>query len=65
MTFHCACKVFKKYTAYASAEPAAVTAAMTLFLRSAVNTFKAFDPQGSGRVSMDFSQFIYAASHCR
>lgn len=46
-------------------KPFVVAAAMTLFLRSAVNTFKAFDPQGSGRVNMDFSQFIYAASHCR
>lgn len=28
-------------------------------------TLQAFDPQGSGRISLDFSQFIYAASNCR
>ena len=65
MPFHCSCKVRKKCRECVLAEAAALTAAMTLFLRSAVNVFKAFDSQGSGRVNMDFSQFIYAASHCR
>ncbi len=28
-------------------------------------TFRAFDPQQTGRVSMDFNQMIYAFSNCR
>lgn len=39
--------------------------AMTLFVRCAANAFQAFDSCRTGRVSMDFSQFIYAASNCR
>jgi len=36
-----------------------------LVLRSMAATFRAFDPQQSGRVSMDFNQMIYAFSNCR
>lgn len=39
--------------------------AMTLFLRCAANSFQAFDSGRSGRVNLDFSQFVYAASNCR
>ena len=39
--------------------------AMTLFLRCAANAFQAFDAGRTGRVNLDFSQFIYAASNCR
>lgn len=39
--------------------------AMTLFLRCAANAFQAFDSSKMGRVNLDFSQFIYAASNCR
>ncbi|KAL3132530.1 hypothetical protein ABBQ32_009072 [Trebouxia sp. C0010 RCD-2024] len=39
--------------------------AMTLFLRCAANAFQAFDAGRTGRVDLDFSQFIYAASNCR
>lgn len=39
--------------------------ALSVFLESCTATFRAFDPQGSGRVSMDMQQFIYAASHTR
>lgn len=37
---------------------------MTLFLSSATSAFQAFDTQRTGRVTMDYSQFIYAASNC-
>ena len=33
-------------------------------LQGAAATFRAFDSQGSGRISVDFSQFVYAASNC-
>lgn len=36
--------------------------AMTLFLRSASATFKAFDPQSSGTVQLNFNQFLYASA---
>lgn len=39
--------------------------AMTLFIRCAANAFQAFDAGRTGRVALDFSQFIYAASNCR
>ncbi|GMH33023.1 hypothetical protein BSKO_00857 [Bryopsis sp. KO-2023] len=39
--------------------------AMTLFLKSAAATFSAFDPHQTGRVTLDFSQFIYASSNIR
>ncbi|PRW44941.1 Coiled-coil domain-containing 40 isoform C [Chlorella sorokiniana] len=37
--------------------------AMCTFLQGAARTFHAFDPQRSGRVTLDFSQFVYAASN--
>lgn len=36
---------------------------MTLFLQSATATFTAFDAQRSGRITLDFNQWIYAASN--
>ena len=39
--------------------------AFTLFLRSAAQTFRAFDNSGSGRVNLDFNQFVYATANCR
>lgn len=39
--------------------------AMTVFLQSCSLTFQAFDPQRIGKVTLDFSQFIYAASNTR
>lgn len=36
---------------------------MCLFLQSCVRTFTAFDPQRTGRVTLDFGQFVYAAAH--
>ena len=34
-------------------------------LRSMLATFRAFDPQQTGRVTMDFNQMIYGFSNCR
>ena len=31
---------------------------MSAFLQSAANTFRAFDAQQTGRVSLDFNQFL-------
>ncbi|KAK9825630.1 hypothetical protein WJX81_001097 [Elliptochloris bilobata] len=39
--------------------------ALQLFLRSISATFCAFDPQQTGRVTMDFNQMIYGFSNCR
>lgn len=39
--------------------------AMTLFLKSSAAMFQAFDSQRSGRVNLDYNQFIYAAANCR
>ncbi|KAF5834194.1 hypothetical protein DUNSADRAFT_9224 [Dunaliella salina] len=36
---------------------------MCLFLQSCVRTFGAFDAQRTGRITLDFGQFVYAASH--
>jgi Ca2+-binding EF-hand superfamily protein len=36
---------------------------MTLFLQSAAATFTAFDVQRSSRITLDFNQWIYAASN--
>lgn len=37
--------------------------AMTLFLQSASATFRAFDPQQQGQITLTFDQWIYAASN--
>lgn len=37
--------------------------AMTVFLQSATATFQAFDPQRQGRITLDYNQFVYAASN--
>ncbi|GAB4817232.1 hypothetical protein N2152v2_004278 [Parachlorella kessleri] len=37
--------------------------AMSVFLQSASATFRAFDSQQTGRITMDFSQFVYACSN--
>lgn len=36
--------------------------ALTLFLRSATATFKAFDAGGTGMVHLNFNQFLYASA---
>eukprot|EP00899_Mesostigma_viride_P019619 jgi/Mesvir1/27659/Mv07382-RA.1 len=36
--------------------------ALSLFLSSASKTFSAFDPQRTGKVTLDFNQFLYAGS---
>lgn len=38
---------------------------MIVYLESAKSTFKAFDPAGTGRISLDFQQFLYAGAHLR
>lgn len=38
--------------------------ALTLFLRSATSTFKAFDPSNTGSVTLSYSQFLYATVNC-
>lgn len=38
---------------------------LCLLLLSAKQIFSAFDPQHSGRISLDFSQFVYAAAQTR
>lgn len=37
--------------------------AMSVFLQGAGRTFHAFDAQRTGRITLDFSQFVYAASN--
>mmetsp|Transcript_540 Transcript_540/g.1250 ORF Transcript_540/g.1250 Transcript_540/m.1250 type:complete len:327 (-) Transcript_540:2182-3162(-) len=39
--------------------------AMNIFLKSASNTFRAFDFQRSGQIALNFGQFIYAAANTR
>lgn len=39
--------------------------AMTLFLKSGEAIFSAFDPHTTGRVTIDFSSFVYACSNMR
>jgi hypothetical protein len=39
--------------------------AMVTYLKSVVATFKGFDPQGRGMVSLTMNQFLYAASNTR
>ncbi len=36
--------------------------AMTVFLQGATATFQAFDVQRQGRITLDYNQFVYAAS---
>jgi len=36
--------------------------AMSIFLQSCSRTFKAFDPQGTGQISLDYNQFVFAAA---
>lgn len=38
---------------------------LSVFLQSCSLTFQAFDAHRSGRVTLDFSQFVYAASNTR
>ncbi len=37
--------------------------AMTVFLQGATATFQAFDAQQQGRITLDYNQFVYAASN--
>eukprot|EP01024_Parvocaulis_polyphysoides_P036599 TRINITY_DN32547_c1_g1_i4.p1 TRINITY_DN32547_c1_g1~~TRINITY_DN32547_c1_g1_i4.p1 ORF type:complete len:218 (+),score=0.69 TRINITY_DN32547_c1_g1_i4:2-655(+) len=60
--FYTLCRAFDPNRSGTLGLPAYI--AMTLFLQSCSDVFNAFDPQRTGRVSMDFNQFIYAASHC-
>eukprot|EP00210_Caulerpa_lentillifera_P006878 g6575.t1 len=39
--------------------------AMTLFLKSGASIFSEFDPHTSGRITIDFSSFVYACSNMR
>jgi hypothetical protein len=39
------------------------TTPAVLMLQGAARTFHAFDAQRTGRISLDFSQFVYAASN--
>jgi hypothetical protein len=39
--------------------------AMMVFFQGTVQTFGAFDPQRQGHVTLDYNQFVYAASKCR
>lgn len=36
--------------------------AMAVFLQGATATFQAFDVQRQGRITLDYNQFVYAAS---
>ena len=38
---------------------------LCLFLMAARNIFAAFDPGHTGRASLDYSQFVYAAANTR
>lgn len=38
---------------------------MSVFLQACSLTFSAFDASKTGRVTLDFSQFVYAASNTR
>ena len=37
--------------------------ALSLFLKSVTATFAAFDPNKTGRITLDFNQFLYAAAN--
>lgn len=39
--------------------------ATCVFLRNTAAIFQAFDTSRQGRVSMDYNQFVYAASNCK
>ena len=39
--------------------------AMSIFLQSTIKTFKAFDPQSTGRITLDFNQFVFAVAATR
>ena len=39
--------------------------ATCVFLRNTAANFQAFDTSRQGRVSMDYNQFVYAASNCK
>ncbi|CAD7701160.1 unnamed protein product [Ostreobium quekettii] len=36
---------------------------LSLFLKSVTATWAAFDPEKTGRISLDFNQFLYAAAN--
>lgn len=38
---------------------------LTVFLKSTAMVFTAFDPHKSGKVALDYNQFVYAAASCR
>jgi hypothetical protein len=39
--------------------------ALTMFLLSVKRTFEAFDSTRSGRITLDFNQFVYACAKTR
>ncbi|GAB4818300.1 hypothetical protein N2152v2_005346 [Parachlorella kessleri] len=39
--------------------------AMSMFIQCVTNVFRAFDSTSSGRINLDFNQFLYAAANCR
>ena len=38
---------------------------LSVFAQSTARIFGAFDPQRSGRITLDYNQFVYAVSNCR
>lgn len=38
---------------------------MSVFCQSTARIFGAFDPQRSGRITLDYNQFVYGVSNCR
>jgi hypothetical protein len=38
---------------------------LCVFMRGTAQIFGAFDPQRQGRITLDYNQFVYAASSCR
>ena len=38
---------------------------MTCFLQMSTHMFSGFDPQRSGRIQLDFNQWVYACANCR
>ena len=36
---------------------------LTMFLRSSTAAFVAYDPKQTGRITLDFNQFLYAATN--
>lgn len=37
--------------------------ALTVFLRGASAAFRAYDPQQTGRITLDFNQYVYCCAN--